>query len=47
MTRAGKTVAAAALQLAWRCHVGDGRQFIACAIFVKFKLRYCKLNVWA
>ncbi len=40
-------VAAASLQSAWKYQVEDGRQLISCAIFVKFKMRHCKLYVWA
>ena len=40
-------VAAASLQWSWRCQVENGRQLISCAVFLKFKLGPCKLNVWA
>src|SRR6218665_1055310 len=46
-TKVGGGAARSAHGSTWRCQVEDGRQLISCAIFLKFKLLDCKLNVWA
>jgi len=50
MTTVGKSVRWLQLHLYKQLgdnQVEDGRQLISCSIFAKFKMRHCKLYVWA